>query len=107
MTDEELDDEGATVPWYFRGVAGKVVTSAMATIFGAAVLWSASMLMAAASADELAKQNRQKIEHVESEQQEIKDEILPAIKGVQTEVERTREDVQGLQSTVDKIRSRD
>jgi len=107
MTDEELEDEQATVPWYFRGIAGKVVTGAMATIFGAAILWSVSMLMAAASADELAEQNREKIEQVESEQQELKDEILPAIKGVQTEVKRTREDVQGLRSSVEQIRNRE
>jgi len=107
MTDEELEDGQSTVPWYFRGVAGKVITGVMVTVFGAALLWSVSMLMAAASADELAEQNREKIEQVESEQQELKDEILPAIKGVQTEVERTREDVKELNSSVEQIRSRE
>lgn len=96
--DEETDAEAveASKPWYEQGAVGKITLTVAGALILGAITWSASMLMAASDARDMAERNREKIEKVEDEQVELKEEVLPAIEKVGTKIE-------GLRDSFDKF----
>jgi len=88
-----------SIPWYDRGLVGKVVKGVSILVLGGSIAWAGGMLMAAADAKSMAKQNRKKIKSVKTEQKDIKDKLLPAI-------ERLRQQTKSLEKSVNKLDDR-
>lgn len=90
-------DEEGIEPWYDSGLGRAVVGGVILAALG----WSASMLMAAADANALARKNAAKVEEVADGQRSIETKLLPAVEGVEREVKHLRHDINKLEKKIE------
>jgi len=85
-----------TNPWYNRGLIGKVTKGVLVLVLGASFAWAGSMLMAASQARAQAKENQKKIKEVKTTQRTLQNDLLPALEGVERELDNVQKSIDRL-----------